>query len=139
MHRCEIGSLDAVLLRVQANETFFEIFCQNASNPLYLVQSSCFGSFAPFGSRKCTVAKSGPGMLFGHELGPMKLFLSFPNKTHPIYYFRTKTHVLGGFPPFGCRKCSVVKSGPRMPFWHEFEPTKLLSCFFSQSASNPRL
>jgi len=91
------------------------------------------GGFAPFGSRKCTVAKSGPGMPFGHELRPMKLFLSFPDKMHPIHYFRSKTHVLGGFPPFGCRKCSIVKSGPRMPFWHEFGPTKLLSCFSAKA------
>jgi len=91
------------------------------------------GGFAPFGSRKCTVAKSGPSMPFGHELGPMKLFLSFPDKTHPIHYFRSKTHVLGGFPPFGCRKCSIVKSGPRMPFWHEFGPTKLLPCFSAKA------
>ena len=31
------------MARVQANETFFKIFCQNASNPLCLVQSTCFG------------------------------------------------------------------------------------------------
>ena len=104
-------------------------------HPIHSIWSKAhvLGGFAPFGSRKCTIAKSGPGMPFRHELGPMKLFLSFPDKTHPIHYFRSKTHVLGGFPPFGCRKCSVVKSGPRMPFWHEFGPTKLLSCFSAKA------
>ena len=105
------------------------------THPIHYVWSKAhvLGGFAPFGSRKCTIAKSGPGMPFGHELGPMKLFLSFPDKTHPTHYFRSKTHVLGGFPPFGCRKCSIVKSGPRMPFWHEFGPTKLLSCFSAKA------
>ena len=110
-------------------------------HPILYVWSKAhvLGGFAPFGSRKCTVAKSGPGMLFGHELGPMKLFLSFPDKTHPIHYFRSKTHVLGGFPPFGCRKFSVVKSGPRMPFWHEFGPTKLFRDFLPKRIQSTTL
>ena len=91
------------------------------------------GSFAPFGCHKYTVAKSGPGMPFGHEFGPMKLLSSFTAKTHPIHYFRSKTHVLGGFAPFGCRKCTVAKSGPRMSFWHEFRPTKLFSRFSTKT------
>ena len=33
------------MARVQANETLFEFFYQNASNPLHMVQSSCFGRF----------------------------------------------------------------------------------------------
>ena len=51
-------------------------------HPIHSVWSKAhvLGGFAPFGSRKCTVAKSGPGMPFGHELGPMELFLSFPEK-----------------------------------------------------------
>ena len=104
-------------------------------HPILYVWSKAhvLGGFAAFGSRKCTVAKSCPGMPFGHELGPMKLFLSFPDKTHPTHYFRSKTHILGGFPPFGCRKFSVVKSIPRMPFWHEFGPTKLLSYFSAKA------
>ena len=68
-------------------------------------------------------------MPFGHEFGPMKLFLSFPAKTHQIHHFRYKTHVLGGFTPFGCCKCTVAKLGPRMPFCHEFRPMKLFSRF----------
>ena len=78
---------------------------------------------------KCTVVKSGPRMPFGHEFGPMKLFLFFPAKMDPIHYFRSKTHVLGGFAPFGSNKCSFAKSGPGMPFWHEFGLIKLLLRF----------
>src|SRR6185295_10790394 len=63
------------------------------------------------------------------EFGLMKLLSSFSAKTHPMHYLRSNTHILGGFAPFGCRKCNVAKSGPGMPFWHEFGPTKLLPCF----------
>src|SRR6185312_6494939 len=72
-------------------------------------------------------------MPFGHEFGPMKLLSSFSAKTHPIHNLRSKTHVLGGFTPFGCCKCTVVKLGPMMPFWHEFRPMKLFSRFSTKT------
>ena len=90
-------------------------------HPILYVWSKAhvLGDFVPFSSRKYTVAKSGPGMPFGHEFGPMNI-VEFLAKTYPIHYLRSKTHVLGGFAPFGCRKCTVAKSGPGMPFGHEF-------------------
>ena len=87
------------------------------------------GDFAPFVCHKSTVAKSGPRMPFWHKFGLTKLLSSFSPKTHPIHYFRSKTHILGSFAPFGCRKCIVPTSDPRMPFWHEFRPMKLFSRF----------
>ena len=93
-------------------------------HPIHSVWSKAhvLASVVPFGCRKYTVSKSGHGMPFGHEFRPMKLLSSFTAKTHPIHYLRSKTHVLGGFAPFGCRKCTVAKSGPGMPFGHEFGP-----------------
>ena len=85
---------------------------------------------------KCSFAKSGPGIPFWHEFGLTKLLSSFLAKMHPIHYFRSKTHILGGFAPFVCSKCTVAKSVPRMPFWHESRPTKLFSSF-SAKTSNP--
>ena len=98
-------------------------------HPIHYVRSETYvlDGFASFGCRKCTVATSGPGMPFCHKFGPTKLLSSFLAKKHPIHNFRSKTYVLGGFAPFGCRKCTVATSVPRMPFCHEFEPTKLLS------------
>ena len=90
------------------------------------------GGFTPFGCCKCTVVKSGPMMPFWHEFRPMKLFLRFSTKTLPIHYVRSETHVLGGFAPFGSSKCSLAKSGPGMPFCHEFGLTKLLSSFLAE-------
>ena len=104
------------------------------THPIHYLRSKThvLGGFAPFGCRKCTVAKLGPRMPFGHEFGPMKLFLSFSAKTHPIHYFRSKTHVLGGFAPFVCRKNTIANSSPRMPFWHGFRPLKFFSRFFAK-------
>ena len=101
------------------------------THPIHYFRSKThiLGGFAPFVCHKSTVAKSGPGMPFSHGFGPTKLLSSFHPKTHPIHYFRSKTHILGGFAPFVCRKCTVAKSGPWMLFWHEFGPTKLLSSF----------
>src|SRR6185503_14143851 len=78
-------------------------------------------------------------MPFCHEFGLTKLLSSFSVKKHPIHYFRSKTHVLGGFAPFGCRKCTVATSGPRMPFCHEFAPTKLLSSSWSKHMQSTTL
>ena len=101
------------------------------THPIHYVQSKThvLCVFAPFGYRKCTFAKSVPWMPFWHEFGPMKLLSSFSAKTHPIHNFWSKTHILGGFAPFVCRKCTVPKSDPRMPFWHDFRPMKPFSRF----------
>jgi len=100
-------------------------------HPTHYVWSKAhvLGSFAPFGCHKYTVAKSGPGMPFGHEFGPMKLLSSFTAKTHPIHYFRYKTHNLGGFAPFHYSKYTIAKSGPGMPFGHRFGPMKQFLSF----------
>src|SRR6185295_12809276 len=87
------------------------------------------GGFTPFVCCMCTVAKSVPKMSFWHEFRPMKLFLSFSAKMHPIHHVRSKTHVLGNFAPFGCHKCTVAKLDPWMTFWHEFRPMKLFLRF----------
>jgi len=72
------------------------------THPIHYVRSEThiLGGFAPFGSSKCSFAKSVPGMLFWHEFGLTKLLSSFLAKTHPIHYFRSKTQILGGFAPF---------------------------------------
>jgi hypothetical protein len=103
--------------------------------PIHYVWSEThvLGGFAPFGSSKCSLAKSFSGMPFWHEFGLTKLLLSFLAKMDPIHYFWSKTHILGGFAPFGCCKCTVAKSGPKMLFWHEFRPTKLFSRFSTKT------
>ena len=117
------------MARVQANETFFEIFSQNASNPLHLVQSTCFGQFRTIWLPHVDRCKIRSWDAVWARVWADKILSSFSAKTHPIHYLRSKTHVLGGFAPFGGRKCTVAKSGPGMPFGHGFGPMKLFLCF----------
>jgi hypothetical protein len=45
-----------------------------------------------------------------HEFLPPKPFLCFSQRTRPIHYFRSKTHVLGGFAQFRCRTSPIPKT-----------------------------
>ena len=129
MHRCDIGSWDAVLPRVRADETIVVFFGQKASNPLLYVKNSRFGWFRtiwlPQVHRCDIVSWDAVLALVRSE----ETIVEFLVKTHAIHYFRSSAYVLGGFAPFGCRKCTVATSGPGMSFCHEFGPTKLLSSF----------
>jgi hypothetical protein len=42
---------------------------------------------------------------------PPEPFLCFSQRTCPIHYFRTKTHVWGGFAQFRCRTSPILKTG----------------------------
>jgi hypothetical protein len=46
-----------------------------------------------------------------HEFSPPKPFLRFAQRTCPIHYFRSKTHVWGGFAQFRCRTPLIPKTG----------------------------
>jgi hypothetical protein len=46
-----------------------------------------------------------------HEFSPSEPFLRFAQRTCPIHYFRSKTHVWGGFAQFRCRTPPIPKTG----------------------------
>ena len=122
------------MARVPGNDFFFLDF------PPKRIQSTTLGLKLMFWvvshhlvAAKCSFAKSCPGIPFWHEFVLTKLLSSFLAKMHPIHYFRSKTHILGGFAPFVCSKCTVAKSVPRLPFWHESRPTKLSSSFSAET------
>jgi hypothetical protein len=46
-----------------------------------------------------------------HEFLPPEPFLRFSQRTCPIHYFRSKTHVWGGFAQFCCRTSPIPKTG----------------------------
>jgi hypothetical protein len=46
-----------------------------------------------------------------HGFLPPEPFLRFSQRTCPIHYFRSKTHVWGGFPQFRCRTSHISKTG----------------------------
>jgi hypothetical protein len=51
---------------------------------------------------------------------PSEPFLRFSQRTSPIHYFRTKTHVWGGFTQFRCRISPIPKTGVGVHTKHEF-------------------
>ena len=46
-----------------------------------------------------------------HEFIPPGPFLEFQQRTCPIHFFRSKTHVLGCFTQFRCRTGQITKTG----------------------------
>jgi hypothetical protein len=64
-----------------------------------------------FRCRTSPIPKTGVGVHTMHEFLPPKPFLCFSQRTCPIHYFRSKTHVLGGFTQFRCRTSPIPKTG----------------------------
>jgi hypothetical protein len=57
-----------------------------------------------------------------HEFLPPEPFLRFSQRTCSIQYFRSKTHVWGGFAQLRCRTSRVPKTGVGVHTKHEFLP-----------------
>jgi hypothetical protein len=78
-----------------------------------------------------------------HEFLPPEPFLRFSQRTCPIHYFSTKTHVWGGFAQFRCRTSPIPKTGvgciqstsflPPEPFLHFSQRTCPIHYFSSKT------
>jgi hypothetical protein len=79
-----------------------------------------WGGFAQF--RCCTspIPKTGVGCHTKHEFLPPEPFLRFLQRTCPIHYFRSKTHVWDGFAQFHCRTSLIPKTDVEVHAEHEF-------------------
>jgi hypothetical protein len=58
-----------------------------------------------------TNSENGCRGAYKHEFSPPEPFLRFSQRTCPIHYFRSKTHVWGGFAQFRCRTSPIPKTG----------------------------
>jgi hypothetical protein len=70
-----------------------------------------------------------------HEFLPPEPFLRFPQRTCPINYFRSKTHVWGGFSQFRCRTSPIPKTGVGVHTQHEFLPPEPFLRFSQRTCS----
>jgi hypothetical protein len=61
--------------------------------------------------RHVTHSENGCRGAYKHEFLPPEPFLHFSQRTCPIHYFRSKTHVWGGFTQFHCRTSLIPKIG----------------------------
>jgi hypothetical protein len=59
-----------------------------------------------------------------HEFLPPEPILRFSQRTCPIHYFRSKTHVWVGFAQFRCRTSPIPKTGVRVDTKHEFSTSE---------------
>jgi hypothetical protein len=71
-----------------------------------------WGGFALYRCRTLPIPKTGVGVHTKHEFLPPETFLCFSQRTCPIHYFRSKTHVCGGFAKFRCTS-PIPKTGVR--------------------------
>src|SRR5688572_19721514 len=70
-----------------------------------------WGGFAQFCWRTSLIPKTGVGVHTKNEFLPPEPFLCFSQRTCPIHYFRSKTHVWGGFAQFRCHTSPIPKTG----------------------------
>jgi RNA polymerase subunit RPABC4/transcription elongation factor Spt4 len=81
-----------------------------------------WSGFAQFYCRTSPILKTGVGVHTKHEFLPMEPFLRFSQQACPIHYFRSKTHVWGGFTQFRCRTSHIPKMGVGVQTKHKFLP-----------------
>jgi hypothetical protein len=70
-----------------------------------------WGGFSQFRCSTSPIPKTGVGVHTKHESSPPEPFLRFSQRTCPIHYFRSKSHVWGGFAQFRCRTSPIPKTG----------------------------
>jgi RNA polymerase subunit RPABC4/transcription elongation factor Spt4 len=85
--------------------------------------------FALFRCPTSPIPKAGVGVHAKHEFLPPEPFLRFSQRTCPIHYFRSKTHVWVGFAQFRCRTSPIPKTVVRVDTKHEFSPPELFLRF----------
>jgi hypothetical protein len=88
-----------------------------------------WGGFAQFRCRMLPIPKTGIGVHIKHEFLPLEPFLRFSQRTCPIHYFRSKTHVWGAFALYHCRTSPIPKTGVVVHTKHEFLPPEPFLCF----------
>jgi hypothetical protein len=79
--------------RVFATGTIYSFFATNMPNPLLYVQNSCLGWFRAISLPHITHSENGCRGAYKHEFLPPEPFRRFLQRTFPIHYFRSKTHV----------------------------------------------
>jgi hypothetical protein len=117
--KCVSGCIQA---RVFATGTISSFFTTNMPNPLLYVQNSCLGWFPAISLPHVTHSENVCRGAYKHEFSPSEPFLQFAQRICPIHYFRSKTHVWGGFAQFRCRTSPIPKTGVGVHTKHEFSP-----------------
>jgi hypothetical protein len=108
--------------RVFATGTNFRFSQQKCPIHYFMSKTHVCGGFAQFRCRTSHILKMVVGVHTKHEFLPPEPFLHFSQRTCPIHYFRSKTHVWGGFAQFRCRTSPILKTVVWVHTKHEFLP-----------------
>jgi hypothetical protein len=100
--------------RVFATGTISSFFATNMPNPLIRSKTHVWVGLVQFRCRTLPIPKTGVRVDTKHEFSPPEPFLRFSQRTCPIHYYRSQTHVWGGFVQFGCRTSPIPKTGVRV-------------------------
>jgi hypothetical protein len=84
---------------------------QTCSIHYFMSKTHVWGGFAQFRCRTSPIPKTVVGVHRKHEFLPPEPFLRFSQRTCPIHYLRSKTHVWGGFAQFRCHTSPIPKTG----------------------------
>jgi RNA polymerase subunit RPABC4/transcription elongation factor Spt4 len=106
-------------------------FFSRRTCPIHYFRSktNVWGGFALYRCRTSPTPKTCVGVHTKHEFLPPEPFLRFSQRTCPIHYSRSKTHVWGGFAQFRCRTSPIPKTGVGVHTKHEFSPPEPFLCF----------
>jgi hypothetical protein len=96
-----------------------------------------WGGFAQFRCRTSPIPKTGVGVHTKHEFLPLEPFLRFSQRTSPIHYFRSQTHVWGGFAQFRCPTSPHSENGCRGAYKALVFATRTISSFFATNMPKP--
>jgi hypothetical protein len=114
-------------------EPFLRFSQQTCPIHYFRSKTHVWGGFAQFLCRTSPIPKTGIRVHTKHEFLPPEPFLCFSQRTCPIHYFRSKTHVWGGFAQFCCRMSLLPKTGIGVHTKHEFLPPQPFLHFSQQT------
>jgi hypothetical protein len=122
--RCSTSPIPKTSVGVQTKHEFlhFFVFRNEHAQSTTLDKNLCLGWFRAISLPHVTNSENGCRGGYKHEFLPPEPFLCFSQRTCPIHYFRSKTHVWGGFAQFRCRTSPIPKTGVGVHTKHEFSP-----------------
>jgi hypothetical protein len=143
--RCRTSPIPKTAIRVHTKHEFlppepFLRFSQRTC-PIHYFRSKThvWGAFVQFRCRTSPIPKTGITVHTKHEFLQPEPFLRFSQRTCPIHYFISKTHVWVGFTQFCCRTSPIPKTGNRGAYKARVFATGTISSFFATNMPIPQL
>jgi hypothetical protein len=122
-----------------ATGTISSFFCNEHAQSTALGPKHMFGWFRAISLPHVTHSENGCRGAYKHEFSPPEPFLRFSQRTCPIHYFRSKTHVWGWFRAISLPHVTHSENGCRGAYKAREFATGTISSFFATNMPNPLL